>query len=118
MKLSKKVGLIMGAGVIVVLLCIVLVVYFQQVAERRDLNNQLDSATALSNSLEADKEDLGFDTRSRLHRTGTRATQRAPAGRGRRSAVDEARRALLRLQRRDPVARGATVPGPDHELPN
>ena len=58
MKPSKKVGLIVGVGVIVVLLCIVLTIYFQQVREKQDLNDQLDRAADLSTSLEADKEDL------------------------------------------------------------
>ena len=58
MKLSKKVGLIIGAGIIVALLVIVLIVYFQQVREKQDLNERLDSATALSVVLKADKEDL------------------------------------------------------------
>ena len=58
MKLSKKVGLIVGAGIIVVLLVIVFTVYFQQVREQQELNEALDSATALSVKLTADKEDL------------------------------------------------------------
>ena len=58
MKLSKKVGLIVGAGIIVVLLVIVFTVYFQQVREQQELNDQLDSATVLSVGLTADKEDL------------------------------------------------------------
>ena len=58
MKLRKKVGLILGAGIIVALLVIVLIVYFQQAEEKQALNERLDSATALSVVLTADKEDL------------------------------------------------------------
>ena len=58
MKLGKKVGLIVGAGIIVALLCIVFTVYFQQVREQQELNDQLDAATVLSVGLTADKEDL------------------------------------------------------------
>ena len=58
MKLSKKVGLIIGAGIIVVLLCIVFTIYFQQVREQQELNERLDSATALSAGLTAQKGDL------------------------------------------------------------
>ena len=47
MKLSKKVGLIVGAGIIVALLVIVLTVYFQQAEEKQALNERLDSASAL-----------------------------------------------------------------------
>ena len=58
MKSSKKVGLIIGAVIIVALLCVVFTIYFQQVRDRQDLNERLDSATALSVKLTADKEDL------------------------------------------------------------
>ena len=58
MKLSKKVGLIVGTGIIVVLLVIVFTVYFQQVREQQELNDQLNAATVLSVKLTADKEDL------------------------------------------------------------
>ena len=58
MKLRKKVGLILGAGIIVALLVIVLIVYFQQAEEKQALNERLDSASALSVKLTADKEDL------------------------------------------------------------
>jgi len=58
MKTSKKVGLIIGAVIIVALLCVVFTIYFQQVRDRQDLNERLDSATALSVKLTADKEDL------------------------------------------------------------
>jgi type II secretory pathway pseudopilin PulG len=58
MKTSNKVGLIIGAVIIVALLCVVFTIYFQQVRDRQDLNERLDSATALSVKLTADKEDL------------------------------------------------------------
>ena len=58
MKLSKKVGLIVGAGIIIALLCIVFTIYFQQVREQQELNEQLDSATALSAQLTTQKGDL------------------------------------------------------------
>jgi sensor c-di-GMP phosphodiesterase-like protein len=57
MKISKKVWLIVGAAIIVALLAIVFTIYFQQVRERQDLNERLDSATARSVKLTADKED-------------------------------------------------------------
>lgn len=56
--LSKKVWLVVGAGVIVVLLVVLFVTYFQQVAEQRDLEGRLDEATARSTVLAADKQDL------------------------------------------------------------
>lgn len=59
MKLSKKVWIIVGIGIIVVLLGIVFTVYFRQVREQQDLEDRLDAATALSITLAADKEDLG-----------------------------------------------------------
>ena len=61
MKISKKVWLIVGAAIIVALLCVVFTIYFQQIREQQDLNERLDSATALSVKLTADKEDLEDD---------------------------------------------------------
>jgi hypothetical protein len=58
MKIGNKVWLIVGIAVIVALLCIVGTIYFQQVREQQDLNERLDSATARSVKLTADKEDL------------------------------------------------------------
>jgi len=58
MKLSNKVWIIVGIGIIVVLLAIVFMVYFRQVAEQRDLEDRLDVATARSITLAADKMDL------------------------------------------------------------
>jgi len=58
MKLSKKVWLIVGAGIIIALLAIVFTIYFQQVREQEELNERLDAATALSAKLEANKGDL------------------------------------------------------------
>jgi len=59
MKLSRKVWIIVGIGIIVVLLGIVFTVYFRQVREQQDLEDRLDAATALSTTLAADKKDLG-----------------------------------------------------------
>ena len=58
MKISKKVWLIVGAAIIVALLCVVFTIYFQQVREQQDLNERLDSAAARWVKLTADKEDL------------------------------------------------------------
>jgi hypothetical protein len=58
MKISKKVWLIVGAAIIVALLCVVFTIYFQQVREQQDLNERLDSAEALSVKLTADEKDL------------------------------------------------------------
>ena len=58
MKLSKKVGLIIAAVVIVGLLCLVVTIYFRQVREQQDLNERLDSATVLSSQLTTQKADL------------------------------------------------------------
>jgi len=58
MKLSKKVGLIIGAVIIVALLCVVFTIYFQQVREQQELNEQLESATVRSAQLTAQKGDL------------------------------------------------------------
>jgi len=58
MRLSKKVGIIIGIGVIIALLVIVVMVYFQQVGEQQELNEQWDAAEVLSMKLEIDEEDL------------------------------------------------------------
>ena len=58
MRLSKKIGIIVGIGIIVVLLVVVLNTYFQQVREKQALNEQLDAAEVLSIKLDTDKEDL------------------------------------------------------------
>jgi type II secretory pathway pseudopilin PulG len=58
MKLSKKVWLIVGIGVIVALLVIVFTVYFQQVREQQELSERLSAATVLSARLEDDEGDL------------------------------------------------------------
>ena len=58
MKLRKKVWIIVGIGIIVALLAVVSTIYFRQVAERQDLENSLDTATARSITLTAEKEDL------------------------------------------------------------
>jgi hypothetical protein len=58
MKIGKKVWLIVGAVIIIALLCIVFTVYFQQVREQHELNERLDSATVLSTQLTAQKGDL------------------------------------------------------------
>ena len=58
MRVSKKVWIIIGIGVIVVLLVLVLNTYFQQVREKQALNEQLDAAQVLSIKLETDEEDL------------------------------------------------------------
>lgn len=58
MKSSKKVGLIIGAVIIVALLCVVFTIYFQQVRDRQDLNERLNSATVLSAQLTTQKGDL------------------------------------------------------------
>jgi type II secretory pathway pseudopilin PulG len=59
MKLSKKVWLIVGIGVIIVLLVIAFMTYFGQVREQQDLEDRLNAATARSVTLRAQKEDLG-----------------------------------------------------------
>jgi Tfp pilus assembly protein PilO len=56
--LSKKVWLVVGAGIIVVLLVLLFMNYFQQVAEQRDLEGRLDAATARSTTLAADRQTL------------------------------------------------------------
>jgi hypothetical protein len=61
MKLSRKVALIVGIAVIVALLCVVFTIYFQQVRERQDLNERLESATVRSAQLTAEKGDLEDD---------------------------------------------------------
>jgi type II secretory pathway pseudopilin PulG len=58
MQISKKVWLIIGAVIIVALLAVVFTIYFQQVREQRELNEQLETATARSVVLTADKQDL------------------------------------------------------------
>jgi len=58
MKLSNKVWIIVGVGIIVVLLAIVSMVYFRQVAEQQGLEDRLDAATARSITLALDKQDL------------------------------------------------------------
>ena len=58
MRPSRKVWIILGFGIIVVLLVVVFMVYFQQVAEKQQLNEQLDAAKVLSIKLETDEEDL------------------------------------------------------------
>jgi hypothetical protein len=58
MNISKKVWLIIGAVVIVALLAVVFTIYFQQVREQQELNEQLETATARSVVLTADKQDL------------------------------------------------------------
>jgi hypothetical protein len=58
MKISKKVGLIVGAVIIVALLCVVFTIYFQQVREQQELNERLDSAIVLSTQLTTQKGDL------------------------------------------------------------
>jgi len=58
MRLSKKVWIIIGICIIVVLLGIVFSSYSQQVREQRELNEQLDAAEVLSIKLEIDEEDL------------------------------------------------------------
>ncbi len=57
--LSKKVWLVLGVGVIVVLLVLLFMTYFQQVAEQQDLEGRLDIATARSDELDDDKQTLG-----------------------------------------------------------
>jgi len=57
--LSKRVWLVVGAGIIVVLLVLLFMNYFQQVAEQRDLENRLATATYSSNELDDDKQTLG-----------------------------------------------------------
>jgi type II secretory pathway pseudopilin PulG len=58
MRLSRKVWIILGIGIIAVLLGIVFSVYSQQVREQQELNERLDTARVLSTRLEADEEDL------------------------------------------------------------
>jgi type II secretory pathway pseudopilin PulG len=56
--LSKKVWIIVGIGIIVVLIVFVLMTYFGQVREQQDLEDRLNSATARSVTLRAQKQDL------------------------------------------------------------
>jgi type II secretory pathway pseudopilin PulG len=59
MKISRKVWIIVGIAIIVVLLVIVFMTYFGQVREQQDLEDRLNSATARSVTLRAEKDDLG-----------------------------------------------------------
>ena len=58
MKLSNKVWIIVGVGIIVVLLAIGFWFHSGQVREQQDLENRLNVATARSVTLAADKQDL------------------------------------------------------------
>jgi len=58
MKLSKKVWLIVGIGVFVIIIAVLYVVYFQQVEERDQLSQKLAQAEALLPGLIAEKSDL------------------------------------------------------------
>jgi type II secretory pathway pseudopilin PulG len=58
MKLSNKVWIIVGVGIIVVLIAIGFWFHSGQVREQQDLENRLDVATARSVTLAADKQDL------------------------------------------------------------
>ena len=58
MKLSRKVGLILGAIVIVAALVVVGVFYFRQAGERADLNDRLDRAQTLLPALTKQKQDM------------------------------------------------------------
>ena len=58
MKLSNKVWIIVGVGIIVVLLAIGFWFHSGQVREQQDLENRLNVATARSITLAADKQDL------------------------------------------------------------
>jgi Tfp pilus assembly protein PilO len=57
--LRKKVWLVVGVGIIVVLLVVLFMTYFQQVAEQRDLESKLKQAEDRSTTLAADKQTLG-----------------------------------------------------------
>ena len=56
--LSKKVWIIVGAGVIVVLLVILFMTYFGQIREQEELNNRLTQAENRQTTLAAEEEDL------------------------------------------------------------
>jgi hypothetical protein len=58
MKISRKVGLILGAVVIVAALVSLYIVYSGQAGERNDLNARLATAQTLSNVLTTQKQDL------------------------------------------------------------
>ena len=58
MKISRKVGLILGAIVLVAALVVVGVFYFPQAGELADLNDRLDRAQTLLPSLTKQKQDL------------------------------------------------------------
>jgi hypothetical protein len=58
MKLTRKVGLIVGAVIIVAALVSLYIVYFRQAEELGDLNERLEDAEALSPGLTATKEEL------------------------------------------------------------
>jgi hypothetical protein len=58
MKISRKVGLILGAIVIVAALVVVGVFYFRQAGERADLDDRLDRAQTLLPALTKQKQDL------------------------------------------------------------
>jgi hypothetical protein len=58
MKLSNKVWIIVGVGIIVVLLAISFWFYFGQVREKQDLEDRQNEAAARSITLAADEEDL------------------------------------------------------------
>jgi type II secretory pathway pseudopilin PulG len=59
MKISRKVWIIVGIGIIVVLLGILFTVYFRQVREREELNDSLSAARTLLPTIITQKEDLG-----------------------------------------------------------
>jgi len=58
MKLSNKVWIIAGIGVIVVLLVVAFMMYSRQGADQQDLQDRQDAATARSATLTASKQDL------------------------------------------------------------
>lgn len=58
MKISRKVGLVLGAIVIVAALVVVGVFYFRLAGERADLNDRLDIAQTLLPTLTKQKQDL------------------------------------------------------------
>ena len=58
MKISRKVGLILGAVVIVAALVVVGVFYFRQAGERAGLDDRLDRAQTLLPALTKQKQDL------------------------------------------------------------
>jgi hypothetical protein len=58
MKIGRKVGLILGAVVLVAALVVVGVFYFRQAGERADLNDRLDTAQTLLPALTKQKQDL------------------------------------------------------------